>query len=396
MTTRVILDLNSNRRPLTGIGWYARMLTLALRENAEDIETLILNGRSISQQLPEIVTPQPPGPVQLAASRLGLPVSLPRIDIPLLSDWAYTRRIERQKRLLDNYPGYLFHGTNYETPGHNGPKVATFHDLTILSHPELHPEVRVKRTRMMLERGSRECDAIITVSEHSKREIIERLPVEQDRVFVTPLAARPGFKPRSATQTGKSRARYGLRHNGYILFCGTLEPRKNLLSLLRAYDTLPSPVRKRWPLVVAGGLGWKSADIERALSAACNTGQVIVTGYIDEPTLCDLFSAAAVFVLPSITEGFGLPVIEAMASGVPVLCSNAGSLPEVAGAQSACFEPRDAAKLSRSIHELLEDPTRHRQAAQYSIQRASLFSWKDCALKTAECYKSALGQTATA
>jgi glycosyltransferase involved in cell wall biosynthesis len=226
---------------------------------------------------------------------------------PILSDWAYARRTERQKRLLKSYPRHLFHGTNYETPGHNGKKVATFHDLTVLTHPEFHPEVRVKRTRIMLERGARECDAIITVSEHSRREIIEQLSVEQDRVFVTPLAARPGFKPRSSAETEESRARYGLRYGGYILFCGTLEPRKNLLTLLRAYELLPLSVRKRWPLVVAGGLGWKSADIERALSAACNSGQVIVTGYIDDPTLCNLFSAAAVFVLPSITEGFGLP-----------------------------------------------------------------------------------------
>jgi glycosyltransferase involved in cell wall biosynthesis len=396
MTTKVILDLNSNRRPLTGIGWYARMLTLALREHADDIEALILNGRSISQQLPEIVMPKSQGAVQLVASKLGLPVSLPRIDIPILSDWAYARRTERQKRLLKSYPRHLFHGTNYETPGHNGKKVATFHDLTVLTHPEFHPEVRVKRTRIMLERGARECDAIITVSEHSRREIIEQLSVEQDRVFVTPLAARPGFKPRSSAETEESRARYGLRYGGYILFCGTLEPRKNLLTLLRAYELLPLSVRKRWPLVVAGGLGWKSADIERALSAACNSGQVIVTGYIDDPTLCNLFSAAAVFVLPSITEGFGLPVIEAMASGVPVLCSNTGSLPEVAGEQSACFAPHDAPRLSCSIQELLEDPSKHALAAAYSVQRANLFSWKDCALTTLQCYKAVLNKSGAA
>jgi glycosyltransferase involved in cell wall biosynthesis len=396
MTARVILDLNSNRRPLTGIGWYARMLTLALREHADDIETLILNGRSISQRLPEIVTPQPPSPIQLAASKLGLPVSLPRIGIPLASAWAFSRRIERQKRLLESYPGHLFHGTNYETPGHTGPKVATFHDLTVLTHPQFHPEVRVKRTRIMLERGALECDAIITVSEHSRREIIERLPVEQDRVFVTPLAARPGFRPRSAAETEVSRTKFGLRHGGYILFCGTLEPRKNLLTLLRAFDMLPTSVRKRWPLVVAGGLGWKSAEIERALSSACSTGNVILTGYMDDMTLCDLFSGAAVFVLPSITEGFGLPAIEAMASGVPVLCSNGGSLPEVTGEESVCFEPHDATKLMQLISEVLADPATRLQAAQYSVERSKRFSWKDCALKTAQCYKAVLNNTGEA
>ena len=387
--TKVVLDVDSVLQPLTGIGWYARMLALHLPGAAENLELRLMSRHGFQDDLP---APQAP------ALSTGSPnwarrlrhLRYPRVHVPLLSDWGLNRRRRNQQHLMSTYGGWLFHGTNYCVPEFDGPAIATFHDMTILSHPQFHPPVRVRRMTQQIEHAVERCSLLLTVSDFSRGEISRLLGVGSDRIRVTPLAPRPGFMPRAADETAALLDGLGLQHDRYILFCGTIEPRKNIPLLLRAYSRLPAAVRRNWPLVIAGGTGWNSADIHQQILEAERRGDVCYTGYLHDDHLRHLFSGASVVVLPSVTEGFGLPVVEAMASGVPVMCSRAGSLPEVAGELSACFDPHRADMLADKLLEVLEDGNLRARMIEDGLQRAASYSWQRCAEETLHCYAHAL------
>lgn len=386
---RAVLDIDSVLQPLTGIGWYARMLALHLPGAAQDLELRLMSRHGFHDALPAPLVPVLSTGWPAWARGLRH-LRYPRVHVPVLSDWGLHRRRRNQQQLLSAYGGWLFHGTNYGVPDFDGPTVATFHDMTILSDPQFHPPVRVRRMTQQIEHSVERCSLLLTVSEYSRGEISRLLGIGSDRVRVTPLAPRPGFKPRNAWETATSLGQLGLQHDRYILFCGTIEPRKNIPLLLRAFSRLPYEIRQRWPLVIAGGPGWNSADVHRQILQAERQGDVCYTGYMDDEHLRHLFSGASVVVLPSVTEGFGLPVVEAMASGVPVLCSRAGSLPEIAGDLSSCFDPHREDILADKLRDVLEDGKLRARMIEQGFQIAASFSWQRCAEETLCCYAHAI------
>lgn len=388
---KVIVDIDSSLQPLTGIGWYARMLAHYLPEVRQDLEWRLMSRHGVHDTLPDFK------PVEKTSRLPGWALDArklrhPRLDVPLLSGWSQRRLMQAQRRMLLPYTGWLVHGTNFAVPHIDGATVATFHDMTIFTHPQFHPSVRVKRMTQNIEHAADRCTMLITVSQYSRQEMIRLLGISEDRVRVTPLAPRPGFRLRSAEETAGILGALHLRHGRYILFCGTVEPRKNIKVLLQAFLRLPTHVRRRWPLVIAGGAGWNSSEVHRDIARAERNGEVLYTGYVNEASLNHLFSGAAVFVLPSITEGFGLPIIEAMASGVPVLCSTGGSLPEVAGDLSSCFDPHDIDTLKEKLQRVLEDGEFHLEMVSDGLEISARYSWQLCAEQTLSCYEQALKQ----
>lgn len=274
----------------------------------------------------------------------------------------------------------------------DGPVVVTVHDLSHLRHAPTHPQDRVRFLEKMLPAAIERAAHILTDSNFQRAEILEVFGVAPERVTACHLGVSAQFRPRPLEACAPVLAAHELHYRGYILAVGTLEPRKNLGTVLQAYAKLPAAIRAHCPLVVAGMRGWNTAAFEPQLRALVQSGSVRALGFVDEEQLPLLYSGARVFVGPSLYEGFGLPVLEAMASGIPVIASNCSSLPEVVGDAGIQIDPQDAAALSQAIERLFEDAALWEQFALAGVQRAAGFTWSRCASVTASVLARAAGR----
>jgi glycosyltransferase involved in cell wall biosynthesis len=290
-------------------------------------------------------------------------------------------------------PVDLVHSTTFCVPSFRlRPKrlVVTIYDLSFITHPELHLPANVAHclagTRLAIEQA----DAIIAISEHTRRDLLERLDAPAERITVTPLAHDPDFaRVVDPRRLDAARKRYALPEQ-FVLFLGALEPRKNLLRLLDAYAALPAGLRHDVGLVVAGMSGWLNDPIRERVAELGLDKSVHFPGYVDAGDLSALYSLATALAYPSLYEGFGLPVLEAMACGTPVLTSNVSSLPEVAGDAAMLVDPADVESIAAGLRELLESASRRSALAARGMARAAAFSWDRCARQTLEVYRRAM------
>jgi alpha-1,3-rhamnosyl/mannosyltransferase len=270
------------------------------------------------------------------------------------------------------------------------PTVITIHDLSHLRHPETHPVARVRQFERELPSAVDRAACILTVSEFTRREVIAVFGVNPDRVVATPLGVDARFFPRTRDETAHFLTPLELTHGQYFLAVGTLEPRKNILTTLEAHSRLPERVRVAWPLVVAGMSGWLTNTISRRLEQARSRGQVRLLGHVSDDPLPALYAGAAMLSYPSIYEGFGLPPLEAMASGVPVAVSNRASLPEVVGDAGILLEPHDVDGLTSAMLRIVEDGQFANDLMMRGLERATGFTWQQCASLTMQSWKSVL------
>ncbi len=261
------------------------------------------------------------------------------------------------------------------------PVVHTVYDLSLLKHREKHPRERVMLFDFFFKRRLPYATHVLAISEFMRQELLEELRLPEDRVTAVPLASEAVFYQRPPEQVAQVLARAGWPSE-YILFVGTLEPRKNLPLLIQAL----ARAKTRIPLILAGWQGWGGPDLGRELERLNLQERVVCTGYVDEETLACLYSGAATFVYPSWYEGFGLPVLEAMACGCPVICSNTSSLPEVAGNAAIFIDPRDAEGLAHALDTVLDDSALRQSLAQRGLIKAAEFSWENTAIRTLEVF----------
>ena len=281
----------------------------------------------------------------------------------------------------------LLHGVHYELPLRARlPQVVTVHDLTLLTHPEWHEASKVRYFGWAMRRAVAAATRVLCVSATTAADLAERLDVPADRVDVTPLGT--DLHPASAEAVDVVRRRLGL-DGPYLLGLGTVEPRKDLPALVRAFAALAAELPHR--LVLAGLAGWGAGALAAAVAASGVADRIVLPGYVPEADKAALFTGADVFVYPSRYEGFGLPVLEAMACGVPVVTTTGGSLPEVAGDAATLVDPGDADALAAAIAKLATDPAARQDAAARGRQRAGAFTWDRCAALTAAAYQRALG-----
>ena len=265
----------------------------------------------------------------------------------------------------------LFHGTNFQLPYWTTcPTVLTIHDLSLLLYPQTHERNLVSRARLKLPFFARNATAIITPSQTVKGEVCEHLGVNSDKVFAIPEAARSAFYAVPPSESDPVRRRLGVPDE-FILFVGTVEPRKNLLNLVRAFDEILRSTSLRPHLVIAGKQGWLSDELMAYLNNSHIKERVLFTGHLKDAELRALYSACRVFVYPSIYEGFGLPLLEAMMCGAPVVTSNVPSIVETVGDVARLASPTDFRDLAHAIKTLLEDSNerQHRAAAGVSCAR---------------------------
>jgi glycosyltransferase involved in cell wall biosynthesis len=259
-------------------------------------------------------------------------------------------------------------------------QVVFIHDVI----PLLFPECYYRHTRYYY-RLSRAIhlntyDQILVNSETTKRDLVMHLGVPEEQIRVTLLAPDDRFvRVDEITKNQRARAKYGLP-DSYLLFTGTLEPRKNITRLLKAYAH--SRAREILKLVITGKKGWLYEEVFETARKLNLQERVIFTGFVADDDLPSIYSMAKVFVYPSLYEGFGLPVLEAMACGVPVITSHVGSLREVAGEAAILVDPRDVEALTKSVDEVVFSPATHDRLCKASLAQAKKFTWKKTGQKT--------------
>ena len=386
---RILLSGESLRPPLTGIGNYTRSLLLGLPADSRiDEVRCFRDGRFIDHA----------------------EVSSDHLQQPSGNSTAVTQK-SQLRRLLRSVPGAyrirniinqvrdarfksqfsddcIYHEPNYILQPFAGRCITTIHDLSHIHYPEYHPRERVSYMDRELPQTLARAAHIITVSQFVRDEVIEYLGIREDQVTAIPSGVESCFYPRTATETLPVMQKYGLNHGSYLLAVATLEPRKNLEGLIRCYLRLPTGLRKRFPLVVAGGSGWHCRTLEKMLAELQIRGEGRHLGYVDKSHLPLLYAGAGAFAFPSFYEGFGFPPLEAMASGVPVLTSASSSMAEVAGEAAILVDPRDDDSIVDGLKRLLQDDELRVVNGHKGLLQARKFTWEECVKKTVDLYNS--------
>jgi glycosyltransferase involved in cell wall biosynthesis len=365
---RIAIDARLWGEPRSGIGRYTRSL----------VETLVGQepGARFVLYLDRPAADLPPG----AEARC-----LPWPQRLLWTLWAAPRDLARR-------PVDLFHGvTGFELPGAGSTRlVTTVHDLIPLRFPRLTPRRHRWAVRLLLPGALRRATRVIAVSEATRAEVLARFGLPAEKVRVVPEAAPPAFGVPVPAAAARVRARYGLE-GPYVLFVGLLEPKKNLAGLLDAVARL---VRSgAWGdtrLVLAGAPGWGLEDLPGRIAGLGLDSIVRRLGPVPEADLPALYAGALAFVFPSLWEGFGLPVLEAMAAGTPVVASGRGALPEVTGGAALLVEP-EAGALAEALGAVLADKALRERLREAGLARAQAFSWERTARETMAIYREAVG-----
>ena len=371
----VVIDAQPLLEPLAGIGRYTNSMLRALGRIDSRNQYYLYYGASFRQ------------------SRAALPhFDSPNFHRKLIRFPGRVFRFLTEKlnvlpvgSLLGNYD--LYHGMNYHVPRVAFPSIVNIYDLSYLLFPQYFTRRRLNDIRGKVTSSIERADRILTGSESAKADIVNFLKVPEERVEVTPLGVEEAFKPQGSEEVNLIRKKHNLPER-FILFVGTIEPRKNIINLLRAYHKLG---RSDIGLVVAGGHGWLFEEIFREVSRLNLRGKVMFPGRVPETDLPALYSAASVFVYPSVYEGFGFPPLEAMACGAAVITSNTSSLPEIVGDAGILVNPEDAGEIAGAIGSVLDDDSKRENMRAKGIERAKRFSWEKCARETLRLYREVAG-----
>jgi glycosyltransferase involved in cell wall biosynthesis len=273
----------------------------------------------------------------------------------------------------------------------DAPTVATVHDLSVLLHPEWHRPETVALFEERFAAGLKRCCHLVAISEFGKSEIVQHLGWPADRVSVTYMGVRPGLRRAEGAKLAHGLRALGLTA-GYLLHVGTLEPRKNVSMLLRAYTALSASLRAKHPLVLVGGAGWNSDDVHAFLAGPGRAANVRWLGYVRDEHFAALYSGARALVFPTLYEGFGIPTIEMLACGGAVLASTAGAVAETAGASAHLIDPHDEPTWRAALARVLTDDAWWKELKRGAEEAAHPFSWARCAEQTLAAYRKALGQ----
>jgi glycosyltransferase involved in cell wall biosynthesis len=364
------IDLRAVVGQLTGIGVYTKSLTIELARRGrfrllglahrepEDGAWLREHGIAFEAQ---------PAPSGVLWQQLTLPRRLARGDVDLF--WSPLQTLPLRSPV---------------------PAVTTVHDLTALILPGTH-RFKVRWSQLpFLGRSLARARRIVAISEATARDLDRYYPECRSRVRVVHNGVDPEFRPAAPAEVAAIREAEGMP-GGWVLYAGTLEPRKNVDLLLDAWETLRREDDEVPPLVLAGPYGWKSRSLMRRLEARTD-GELRCLGHVSRPRLVRLMQAARVFVFPSLYEGFGLPVAEAMACGVPVVATTGSSLPEVVGDAGLLVRPGDAGALGGAVLHLLADPATAQRLGEAGRERAGRFRWDTAAACYEETFLAALAE----
>lgn len=384
---KVILSIDAVRFPLTGIGRYTYELARHLPDEVRGLDLCLMAGSRLVGQLPTETSSSNPAQGKSLAIRLRRRLQNSAWAVMAHRAWLASQ----QARALKGHEDAVFHGPQFYLPRFGGRSVVTIHDLSVFSWAHCHPGGRAQMMQREIVKSVERASMVLTDSEYTRQEVAAFFSLAPDKIRAVPLASAGCFRPHTQQELNAVLPRLRLQAGAYCLYSGTIEPRKNIGVLLDAYGALPAALRARWPLVLCGYQGWQSEALHARIRQAENEGWVRYLGYVSSEDLPHVFAGARLFAFPSLYEGFGLPVLEAMASGVPVVCSNSSSLPEVAGGAALMCAPNDTDDLAALLQRGLEDDGWRAEAQKLGLQQATRFSWARCAAQTGDAYRAARG-----
>lgn len=379
--SRIILSVEPVRHPLTGIGRYALELGRELPRVCQKGRILYFNGRQITEDLVFNESNFFKEPIPQLKKLKALAK-----NISLISEIYFKIKRDREAEILRGHESDIVHATNFVCPRFAGKKIVSFHDMSAYITPDCQEKVRLRILKRDCEYTVKNADALITISKASKQSIMDHFGYPENRIFVTPLACNKDFSLHNEKVAREQLKEFRLDFKQYSLFVGTIEPRKNVITLIKAYGRLPSSLKNRIPLVICGHSGWKSEQIFNEIYKAVSEGWLRYLNYVDQTTLLSLYSGAKLFCFPSLYEGFGLPVLEAMSSGVPVISADNSSLPEVVGDAGILISALDVNSWTDMINTVLESVALSNELTTKGLSRAKQFSWERCALETLRVY----------
>jgi alpha-1,3-rhamnosyl/mannosyltransferase len=396
---RVVVNQIAGLGPKTGIGHYTSELLRCLRKQAagdeiEDYPTGWLRraGRTYkglrarmaarSTQQPRLAFGQ-----SSLISRHSVITKLRSSIVQRLGHWGKTWAAHRFRALCRERGYNLYHEPNFIPFPCDCPTVVTIHDLSVLVHPEWHPADRVAYFEKNFHQGLAQGRHFLAISEFGRQEIIRNLNIDPHRVTRTYMGIRRGLGPLPPQEVASVLKQLGLPAQ-YLLYLGTIEPRKNVLNLMKAYCALPERLRSSWPLLLVGSWGWNTKDIADYLHhEACHRG-VVHVGYLKDRYLAAVYNGARALVYPSLYEGFGLPPVEMMACGGAVIASTAGAIVETVGAKAYLVEPEDIGGWRDAVARVLQDEDWTRSLRQGTSDVARPYTWDRCAAITLAVYRS--------
>ncbi|HRY91189.1 MAG TPA: glycosyltransferase family 1 protein [Candidatus Gracilibacteria bacterium] len=309
-------------------------------------------------------------------------------QIKVVSSTGLKWHLEVLKDLKKLNPDLFFAPTSYIIPA-LAPKrlktVITIHDLVAYLFPKSHALKATLIERITLHRALKKASAIFVVSENTKKDLLKRFRYPETKIYLTYCAAASAYSQKQTPdQLEETRKKLELPSN-FVLAVGTLEPRKNFATLIKSFVIIK---RKNpdYKLVIVGKKGWNWGEIDQAVKEYGLEGEVIFTGYLEDSELHRVYGLAKVFVFPSIYEGFGIPPIEAMASGCPVVSSNAASLPEVVGESGLLVDPHNALKIADAVCSLISNDSLRNMFIERGYEQSKKFNWKKSAETALEVF----------
>lgn len=376
---KVVINASSLASPLTGIGRYTYNLAYELIKS-NDIELSLFNGRQLTDVLPPLLEYKD-------QKYKTLLKSLIRDNVPYSHQILRLSREYFFKKSTKESSFNIYHDPNYLCYKSDIPTITTVHDLSWIKYPELHPPARVNAMNNYFEKSLASSVHIITDSEFIKSELESIYNYPKKNISTIMLGVDNNFRPRDEKDCLSVLRNIGINYKKFILSVGTIEPRKNIKSVLSTYCLLPLSIQEEYPLVIIGMKGWLEKENIRSIRKLSTSKKIIFLDYIDDAKLAILFSSAKLLFYPSLYEGFGLPVLEAMASGTSVITSNVSAIPEVIGRDSILHDPLDDDQFSQSIQRLILDNEYRKNYEKKLLLRSKKFSWKKCSTQTINVYK---------
>ncbi len=388
----VIVGADSLRLPRSGVGRMTLEIVRAMqRHPAVGSLHLLIHGHIVSPG-PVLAsldaTPAPPSRLTALKRRFA---HVPGVQ-PLR-----TAKIRLQNRrilatLREQSSGrVIYHEPNMIAQPLPVTTVCTVNDLSWHAEPAWHPAERLAWIARNLPRSLAQAARFVAISEFTRAAMVADLGLERDRIDVVPLAAGPEFRTFAAAEAAPALERHRLEDRAYVLGVSTLEPRKNFDRLVHAHTLLPEALRRARPLVIVGGSGWGDRLASAPAEAARREGTVRLLGHVPDADLTPLYARAACFAYPSLYEGFGLPVLEAMAAGTAVIAAATTATGETAGDAALLVDPLDPAAIAAALEAALTDPALATRLAAAGLARAATFSWTRTADALVASWQRALG-----